>query len=372
MALNPSTNPTMTGRITAPSAGYPYGSSRDESSPGAGDGTPYFSGRANDIFGLQQFLLSSAGIVPNGNADTALDSQYFDAMWKLFNVRSTTINVASDADITLTAAQNLFAKLIITDTGVLLTTGRNVVVDDEGRFVIVVNQTAQTLTVKTSGGSGVPIPAAAASMLVNDGTNVTRLNAVAPASDYEIANKKYVDDSVIGGSTTKVDRAEDVAGPVNVDTVVTGGMYIFGSGGLTNLPVGAGTAGALIVNNGVSESPHSQILITNSDDIYFRYGVGGGPTWNAWQSLTRVSDFAKSHATEGYQKIVGGFTIQWGVMTGTSGTEVFPIAFPTACLGVWLINDSTNSAGVVSSFTAANFVWSIPTSVNLNYLAIGY
>ena len=80
MALNPSTNSTMAGRITAPDANYPYGSSKDETSAGAGDGTPYFKARADDIFGFQQWLLNQAGIVPSGNADNVNVSDYGDAL----------------------------------------------------------------------------------------------------------------------------------------------------------------------------------------------------------------------------------------------------------------------------------------------------
>lgn len=80
MALNLVTNPTMASRITAPSAAYPGGSAKDETAPGAGDGSPYFKGRADDIFGMQQALLDEAAIVPNGNSDTVLSSQYRDAM----------------------------------------------------------------------------------------------------------------------------------------------------------------------------------------------------------------------------------------------------------------------------------------------------
>ena len=83
MALNPSTNGTMSGRITAPDANYPYGSSKDESGAGVGDGTPYFKARADDVFGFQQAMLSGAGIVPSGNADSALVSQYIEALGRL-------------------------------------------------------------------------------------------------------------------------------------------------------------------------------------------------------------------------------------------------------------------------------------------------
>lgn len=80
MALNFSTNPTFTGRITAPDANYPQGSSKDETSPGANDGMPYIKQRADDILGMQQALLLESGITPSGSADTAIASQYLDAM----------------------------------------------------------------------------------------------------------------------------------------------------------------------------------------------------------------------------------------------------------------------------------------------------
>lgn len=80
MAINISTNPTFTGRFTAVSAGYPYGSSKNETSPGAGDGTPYEIARANDILGFQQALLKSRAIVPSGNSDEVRDSQYLQAV----------------------------------------------------------------------------------------------------------------------------------------------------------------------------------------------------------------------------------------------------------------------------------------------------
>jgi len=90
MALNPSTNATMSGRVTAADADYPYGSAKDETAPGAGDGTPYFKARADDLFGLMQWLLDQAGITPSGNADTVLASDYGDALDALF-VRSTNL-----------------------------------------------------------------------------------------------------------------------------------------------------------------------------------------------------------------------------------------------------------------------------------------
>ncbi len=95
MAINNSTNPNYAGRVTAQTPEYPYGSSKNESSPGAGDGTPYNKERANDVFGLQQSLLSACGIVPSGNADNVLDSQYMQALVELICGRAIYRDIAS-------------------------------------------------------------------------------------------------------------------------------------------------------------------------------------------------------------------------------------------------------------------------------------
>lgn len=83
MATNPSTLTENIGRIIAPSAGYPYGSAKDDTTGTTGDGTPFKKAIVNDTYGFQQWLLARAGIVPSGDADTALVSQYGQAMLEI-------------------------------------------------------------------------------------------------------------------------------------------------------------------------------------------------------------------------------------------------------------------------------------------------
>lgn len=86
MALNlSSTYPT---RVTAPDADYSYGSSKNETTPGAGDGTPTELARSNDVFGLQQSLLRAAGITPSNVADTQLVSEYVQAIVEIASGRA--------------------------------------------------------------------------------------------------------------------------------------------------------------------------------------------------------------------------------------------------------------------------------------------
>ena len=80
MATNPNTLAENVGRITAPDANYPYGSAKNDSTGTTGDGTPITEPILNDTYGLQQALLAASGIVPSGNADTAILSQYFQAL----------------------------------------------------------------------------------------------------------------------------------------------------------------------------------------------------------------------------------------------------------------------------------------------------
>lgn len=85
---------------------------------------------------------------------------------------ATTHDMASDANYTLTSAQNIYGRYIITDTGVVLTAGRNIIVDDSERDFFAQNDTAQTLTFKTSAGTGIAVLAGNTRLLLCDGTNV--------------------------------------------------------------------------------------------------------------------------------------------------------------------------------------------------------
>lgn len=89
MAINPETQ--YPGKIDAASVDYPHGRARNVTNPSDGTGTPLEKAWLNDLFGLQQALLTEAGITPSGAPDTARNSQYLDAMRALF--------LAVDSDI---------------------------------------------------------------------------------------------------------------------------------------------------------------------------------------------------------------------------------------------------------------------------------
>lgn len=71
---------------------YPHGSFKNDSIPGAEDGTPLDAVWANDYAGFDAELLAQAGIVPNGQPDKLGASQRLEAMIKMFS------NVGAVAD----------------------------------------------------------------------------------------------------------------------------------------------------------------------------------------------------------------------------------------------------------------------------------
>ncbi len=67
-------------RVNPADANYPFGSIKDNTSPGANDGTPLAAVWGNDWEGFAQAAMTEAGITPSGLPDTAQDSQLLDAV----------------------------------------------------------------------------------------------------------------------------------------------------------------------------------------------------------------------------------------------------------------------------------------------------
>lgn len=68
------------GRSNPPSVDYPQGSIKNQTAPGARDGTPLDEAWANDKEGFFQSILDARGITANGEVDKVGASQYYDAL----------------------------------------------------------------------------------------------------------------------------------------------------------------------------------------------------------------------------------------------------------------------------------------------------
>ena len=111
MANNPSTLPGYNGQTAAPDANYTYGSAKDDAAPGDLTGTPRIAAEVNDIMGFQQALLAAAGLVPSGNPDTVLVSQYLEALQATFtNLRVDLASMLSDTTLAVVGRRVLVAE----------------------------------------------------------------------------------------------------------------------------------------------------------------------------------------------------------------------------------------------------------------------
>ncbi len=81
---------------------YPQGKAKDESAVGAGDGTPFQEDLLNDHFGFRQALLKEATVTPSEVPDTAVASQYLDAMLKVSRGPVVVSNWTSRSPLTAT------------------------------------------------------------------------------------------------------------------------------------------------------------------------------------------------------------------------------------------------------------------------------
>lgn len=71
------------GKTAGTNTEYPYGEARNVTTSGDGTGTPWDEDIVNDDQGFKQALLTAAGVIPSGVPDTALVSQYLQAIQTL-------------------------------------------------------------------------------------------------------------------------------------------------------------------------------------------------------------------------------------------------------------------------------------------------
>ena len=71
------------GKTAGANSNYPHGEARNVTAPGDGTGTPWEQAIVNDDQGFKQALLAAAELTPSGVPDTALVSQYLEALRKV-------------------------------------------------------------------------------------------------------------------------------------------------------------------------------------------------------------------------------------------------------------------------------------------------
>ena len=110
--------PTGT-RWNAPSEDYPQGSFKNGSGAGNRDGSYCKAEWINDIYGFLGALLKNGGVTPNGATDTARNSQFYTALLKVVENKTSTLggDAVAQASGTANAITATFDKPISLTNG---------------------------------------------------------------------------------------------------------------------------------------------------------------------------------------------------------------------------------------------------------------
>lgn len=210
---------------------------------------------------------------------------------RLWQNQKVTHNITVDTDYSLTADQNTYGKVIITDSGVILTTGRNIIVDISERSFIFQNDTAQILTVKTSAGTGIAVDPTKKVWLVCDGTNVidavdvtgleiaTTVQAQAGTDDTTAMSPLKVHETMLGSDSQQTWTNVTGSRSAGVTYTNTTGrpieVALYAGAGISNITVDGVIIGQMTA---VNANSFSFIVPNNST-----YSVGTAPT--TWSEL---------------------------------------------------------------------------------------
>lgn len=202
-----------------------------------------------------------------------------------------THNMTSDANYTLVATGGkpqewMYNRIIITDTGVLLTTNRNIIVPTNAKDYVFNNQTLQNLLIKTSGGTGQLVGTGVTVRVRCDGTNVVNDDAVLfSGSRFQGYSETFVVASATGSVNFSCASANvfDVILVGNASVVFTDvpsvGNQMFTS--TLFVTQDAGGTNALVVKNATYASSEASTVSQGASekDIWIFSTKDGGASW---------------------------------------------------------------------------------------------
>lgn len=258
---------TQLTNFTPADANYPYGSGKDETAPGSNDGSEYKKIRADDIFGMQQAILRAAGLVPSGNAETVVNSQFMEALLHQVTAGAHFIDSGAADAYDLNHATNGYAPAAYKDGAFFRFTPDNT------------NTGASTVDIDGLGAKDIKTPAGAdpAAGAIQASLPVTLQYIL--ASDYFIIYS--VATGGVGGDAFTGDNA--IINPVGVvpqraDYTLVKDAYDFGKcdrfeGMATGTTVDAGVlTQTTTANVGITGFAHkfSAVTVTGTGVIYHR------------------------------------------------------------------------------------------------------
>ena len=189
-------------------------------------------------------------------------------------VNSWTANAHTLTTADGTTAESRCAILELTDTGTALTGAGTVTCPTNTKLYIVDNNTAQIVTVKTSGGTGVAVPVGKTMLVYCDGTNVvegvTHANSLSLGTSTVTADKILDEDNMSSDSATALATQQSIKAYVDsqvgtVDTL----SEILANGNTTG-----GTDIAVGTGDDITFADNSKAIFGDSSDLQIYHGGG--------------------------------------------------------------------------------------------------
>ncbi len=122
-------------------------------------------------------------------------------------------NITIDANYTLSAEENQYGNIKITDTGTVLTAARNIIMNGNEHTFVFNNATAQDLTVTNSGGTGITVSAGQIKHLRNDSVNVIEFEGTSSKPSY----RYKIDFGTVTNNNRYVESFPDLGFPTNAE-----------------------------------------------------------------------------------------------------------------------------------------------------------
>lgn len=327
MGINPSV--LFPGKINAPDANYTYGSARNVTVSGDGTGTPWLNSIPNDLWGFVQKLLIEAKIVPSGNPDTVLASDYYNSLLRLIN-RSYDFTDSGVADAYVLTSDTLINPLTTYEVGRIYhfipsatNTGPSTVDIDTLGVVSILDESGSALTggeIKSGVRLGMMYQGSGAFWLMSwvvetTGILTSVFHSISTSEVVPIGAQKAVF-VVTGGGGGGGDGGAPGPGNGTNSSVVGSNVNIVSTGGL------AGNVSPLFTHSGGSVSGTNVI----SSVIKTGAGSNGGPSANSsWVATTgnagQVIAFANVVAGESLTITIGAGGSGGGSYT-TSGKGI--------------------------------------------------